>query len=273
MGFMLRWLLGLTLSMIVLTGLEGSAQSSPPASANPLLREEQKITVNGIAEIWRLEWKSAPEESLCGTGDPDVAMTCPCGGFAYGESGQLDLVRLANGKEINRLELTPLFERVLSNQNGAILQKWPVDEKDFSNVHLDGFSELVRMRPIVRVMNFADYNHDGNSTEFFLQTSVAPCSKILGVVIGVTPKNPKLHAFGSKTNPNEPLVLQKIEWDALRKNRGPIEVLDWPCGDHGSESQANMNLRTIDGVIQAIRREFECTEGGKRGRLISEQNR
>jgi hypothetical protein len=271
---MLRFPLCLVLAVIVLIGrAELSAQSLSATLANPLIREEQKITVNGMAEVWRLEWKSPPEESACGPGDPARAMTCPCGGFAYGETGQLDLVRVANGREIDRLELTPLFEKVLIDQNGAILQKWPVEEKDFKDLDSEGFSERVRTRPIVQIMQFADYNHDGNSTEFFLQTDVAPCGKILGIVVGVTSKNPKLHVFGSTSNPDKPLILQKTEWEALRKSTGLVQVLDWPCGDHGNGSEVDMDLRTIDGAVQVLRREFECTEDGKRGQLTSEENR
>ena len=160
----------------------------------------------------------------------------------------------------------------MARQSGAIVQKWPVEEKDFADFSHD-ISERVRMRPIVKIMRFADYNHDGNSTEFFLQTGVAPCVKTLGIVIGVTPKNPKLHVFGSMTNPGKPLVLRKTEWEALRKTTGPVEVLDWPCGDHGSERDVYMTLRTINGAIQAVRREFDCNEDGKRGRLLNEENR
>jgi len=79
---------------------------------------------------------------------------------------QMDLIRIRDGREIDHLELTRLFEQVLADQSGAIVQKWPVEEKDFTDLSQD-ISERVRMRPIVRIMQFADYDHDGNSTEFF----------------------------------------------------------------------------------------------------------
>jgi hypothetical protein len=274
MSFMFRQLLGFTFAMIVLTGLAKMfAQTQSPASANSLIREEQRTLVNGIPEMWRLQWKSPPEEAACGPEDPLSATTCPCGGFAYAENGQLDLVRMRNRKEIDRLELTPLFEQALSDQKGAIVQNWPFELKDIEESDREGFSERVRTRPIVRLMYFADYNHDGKSTEFFLQTGVAPCAKILGIVVGLTPNNPKLHVFGSMSNPNKPLVLQKAEWEALRKSTGPVEVLDWPCGDHGSEIEVDMALRTINGAIRAVRREFDCTDDGKRARLLTKENR
>jgi hypothetical protein len=271
---MFRPALAFAFAMIVLTSLaEMCAQTPSPASAHPLIREEHRIAVNGIPEAWRLQWKAPPEEAACGPQDPAGATTCPCGGFAYAENGQLDLVRMRNGKEIDRLELTPLFEQVLSDQRGAIVQKWPFELKDIEDLDTEGFFERVRNRPIVRLMYFVDYNHDGKSTEFFLQTDVAPCAKILGIVVGLTPNNPKLHVFGSMSNPDKPLVLQKTEWEALRKSTGPVEVLDWPCGDHGSEVEIDMALRTINGAIEAVRREFDCTEDGKRGRLLREESR
>ena len=100
-------------AVFALTILVGRAKMSGQARsalANPLIREEQKIVVNGVPEVWRLQWKSPPEVADCGPEDPSGAMTCPCSGFAYGESGQMDLIRIRDGGEIDHLELTPLFE-------------------------------------------------------------------------------------------------------------------------------------------------------------------
>jgi hypothetical protein len=67
--------------------------------------------------------------------------------------------------------------------------------------------------------------------------------------------------------------MQKREWAALRKANRPVEVLDWPCGDHGAETQTFLKLSAINGAIHAVVREFECEENGKRGRLIREEPR
>ena len=229
-----------------------------------LIREEQKIVVNGIPEIWRLEWKSPPKPS-CGP-EPD-SLNCPCIGFAYGEGGQIDLVRIENGREIDRLELTPFF----TQQDSAIIQRWHTEEKDDTDAGTEGFEARVRTRPIVRIMQFADYNHDGKSTEFFLQTDAEPCGKITGVVVGLAGRNPRLHAFGTVLHPDKPLVMHKHEWDALLKATSSVEVLDWPCFDHGSDTETDLELHATNGTIQAIRREFECTESGGRGKLLREQ--
>lgn len=58
---------------------------TPTVPAPPEIREEQKVLVNGISEVWRLEWKSPPTPAC----SPEDIITCPCSGFAYGESGQL----------------------------------------------------------------------------------------------------------------------------------------------------------------------------------------
>jgi hypothetical protein len=275
---MLKQVLGVVLvvPIVLCSQAQGHAQSSSSTSKpNPLIREEEKIAVNGNPETWRLEWESTPEDSPCGPNEPDGAMTCPCGGFAYAEQGQLDLVRVRNSTEIERLKLTPLFEKNLVDQHGAMLQKWPLEENDYKDYSKDfgaeRFAQRVRLRPVAKVMQFADYNHDGNATEFFLQTGAAPCSKIFGVIVGVNRSNQRLHVFGSIANPNRPLVLQKAEWEALLRTTRPVELLDWKCGDHGSGREIHVALNIQKGNIRAIRRIFECMDDGKPGRLLEEK--
>jgi hypothetical protein len=272
---MFRWLSGfLLLAAMVLIGKTHVRPhaSAATALAAPVVREEQKVLVNGISEVWQLEWKSTPKPA-CGPEDGSSAISCPCSGFAYGESGQLDLVRSTSGRETERLELTPFFDKVFADQDGAIVRRWEPQEKELDEPEADAEALLkqVRARPLVTVMRFADYNHDGNSTEFFLQTGVEPCAKVSGIVVGVTPNSPQLHAFRTAAHPDKPLVMHKGEWEALLKSTGPTEVLDWPCGDHGSEIESDLVLSAANGAIHAVRREFKCTETGKRGRLLREQ--
>ena len=107
--------------------------------AAPVVREEQKVLVNGNSEVWRLEWKSTPKP-ICSLEDVLSASTCPCSGFTYGESGQLDLVRSTKVRETERLELTSFFEEVFADQGGAILQRWEHQEKDFEGQQSKHFS-------------------------------------------------------------------------------------------------------------------------------------
>lgn len=240
-------------------------------SSSPTIREQQSVIVNGATEIWRLEW-TTPLKSACGAEDV-YWYTCPCSGFAYGEAGAVDLVRMSSGREIDRLSLTTLFDENLSNIGKlAILPRWEPQDGD---IKLEGTEELlqrVRSRPVVKVMQFDDYDHDGNATEFFLQTGTAPCGKLTGVVVGRLRGSAGLHALGTALHPNEPLVMKKDEWEALRNATGPIRVVDWTCGDHGSDTEIELELDTGPQGISVISRTFACDDNnGRRVRLLSEE--
>ena len=207
----------------------------------PLVREQQSVVIGAVTETWELRWK-APPTPAC---EPnDVSLTCPCTGFAYGEGGALILVRIRNGQEVNRLELTPLFKGADVNLGDiAILQRWePNYDTDFAALGKDGFLDVVARRPVVKIMDFVDYDHDGNRSEFYLKTDTLPCGKNVGVVVGISRSNQKLHVFGTGSKPTQPLLLQKHIWEALSRASGSVEVVDWPCGDHGSEEESTVSL-------------------------------
>jgi hypothetical protein len=253
--------------VILLTTLNAFCQTNPHRQSSeyptPLIREEQDIIVGGAHEMWRLQWQAVPTP-YC---EPSrVSLTCPCMGFAYGEAGDLFLIRLRGGSEIDRLHLTPLF----TEESNAVVQRWPTDgERDFHLSKQQGFSKIVSHRPIVQVMHFADYDHDGEQTEFYLQTETLPCGKSTGVVIGVCRSNRQLHVFGSASDPTKPLYLQRREWEALRHaSSGPITVMDWPCGDHGAETQTEVQLNWSARGIDGIRREYTCPAGDEPRHLV-----
>lgn len=253
---------------LFLTGFAPQASREYPS---PLIREQQTLIVNGVAETWELKWKRAPKPS-CGPAQPfaEDSLTCPCMGFAYGETGDLDLVRVRNGAEFDRLHLTPFFQAG-SWRPLATLQRWEPDEKDFGVWNEKNFVARVSKRPVVRLIEFADYDHDGSATEFYLQTGSEPCGKRSGFVVGVSARNPRLHVLGIAPNPIKPLYLLKREWDALREANGPFEVLDWECLDHGAEEKTTLFLHwTADG-IDGTRRRYSCPEDRSVGRLISEE--
>jgi hypothetical protein len=233
----------------------------------PAIREEQHVIVNGMAEIWRLLWSETPKP-YCAANESAVALTCPCMGFAYGESGDLYLVRLRNGTEIDRLHLTPLFEE----KTAAVVQRWPKDEeRDFRLAEREDFSSLVSKRPAVQVMHIDDYDHDGKRTEFYLQTEAAPCGKSMGVVVGLSTNDARLHVFGTASNPSKALYLQKREWQAIRDaSSGPVNLVDWPCGDHGADTQTEIRLQWSAKGIDGGRREYTCPSSDENRRLISE---
>ena len=122
-------------------------------------------------------------------------------------------------------------------------------------------------------MHFADYDHDGNATEFFLQTDSEPCGKRTGVVVGISNRNPRLHAFGTVFRPNEPLTILNKAWEALLGAKGAIKVRTWACGDHGSDTETEIELGALAEGIDARWREFKCIGDGKRGPLVKEEVR
>ncbi len=223
------------------------------ASAQPQVREEQTIAVDGARETWRLEW-AAPPEPYC---EPsDASLTCPCTGFAYGEAGDLFLLRLRDGRETERLHLTPFFTE---DPGKAVIQRWPADfDRDFKNAEREDFPSLVRQRPVVRVMRLGDYDHDGRATEFYLQTEALPCGKSFGVVIGVSKLNPRLHVFGAASNPGAPLYMQKRGWEALRRATGPVDILDWQCEDHAAGAETRLRIHWTAKGIEGVRRRYTC---------------
>jgi hypothetical protein len=239
----------------------------PALLGQGFVREEKPVVVDGATELWRLVWEHPPKPA-CNPED-EVWYTCPCAGFAFGERGQLDLVRIRNGQEIDRLSLTPMFghDDFPFVPPEAVVQRWERLPRDRLASDARQFARRVHVRPVVSVINLADYDHDGRSTEFFLQTGVLPCGKRMGVVIGLSPGNLRLHAFGSALHPEKPLDLQKPQWDALRSSAGPVRVMDWPCGDHGADTETEIELQATSAGIRAVRREFECTEHG-RGKLL-----
>jgi hypothetical protein len=245
--------------LVLIASSDALGQAPPGHQSNeyfsPTVREEQKVTVDGIEETWRLIWSSAPKPH-CDTSD-EASLTCPCMGFAYGETGDLFLIRIREGKEIDRLHLTPLF----TESEEAVLQRWPVNyDKDVKAFDDSDFLAKVKHRPVVRIMRPADYDHDGWNTEFYLQTETAPCGKGEGVVIGLSKKNPRLHAFGTASDPTKPLYLQEREWEALRDASGPVEAMDWACFDHGADAQTTVLLRWNANGIDGRRRVFSCPE-------------
>lgn len=236
----------------------------------PLIREQRRVVVNGVAEIWILKWRSRPKPACA----PDeLSLTCPCAGFAYGESGDLDLIRSRDDLVVDRFHITPLFQGApFADVDGALLQRWRPDyDRDANLVDEPNFTAFAARRPVVRIMDLKDYNHDGQSTEFYLQTETLPCQKSAGVVIGVSKDNPVLHVFRAASNAGEPLVMKKFEWDALPNASGPVRLTDWHCGDHASETTTVVDLSSSAGSIEGSRLTYSCTADDQPGQLLSKE--
>jgi hypothetical protein len=173
---------------------------------------------------------------------------------------------------IDRMAITPLFEELFSGTGAvAIVQRWEQDfEHDSEVINAPDFAQRLAKRPTEQVMHFADYDHDRQATEFYLQTD-AHSGHMWGVVMGISKMNPRLHVFGTAFHPDQPLHLQQEEWEALRDATGPIEVLDWQCGDHGAEEHTTVMLRWTAKGIEGAMRIYACGPDGKPGKLLSEE--
>jgi hypothetical protein len=256
------------------TLLLATAASQPDPSKSveyptPTIREEQKVVVGGVVEVWQLKW-TTPPKPVC---EPSAdSLTCPCNGFAYGEGGNLTLFRLRDGKVVDHLDLSQFFDDgPADNEKTAVVRRWEPDyDKDFDAMKRQDFPALVTKRRVAQVMQFADYEHNGWQSEFYLQTESGPCGHRSGIVIGVSKGNQRLHAVGAASKPTKALYLHEDEWDALRRKPGPFEILDWACGDHAAETEIRLWLRWKPKGVDGTRREYGCLGGFRPGKLLRE---
>jgi hypothetical protein len=250
----------------------------PPAFSegiekNPVLREEVTLKVDGVVEVWRLEWMGTPVPACEPEGD--AWYTCPCMGFAFGEAGDLDLVRKRAGQKDERFSLTRLFRYGEApgpsyDRVWTVLPRWK-NHTDDDKIGSSALPSEVKARPIIKIIKFGDYDHDGRATEFLLQIGNLPCAKSMTLAVGISQKNPHLHAFTSFKSPDKPLILQKEQWEALRNSTDRISVVNWPCGDHGLDGEEEYMLQSKSGTIYSTRRTYLCTQDDKRGQLQEEE--
>jgi hypothetical protein len=261
-----------------ISSLAALTMVAPPlfASAVGYVREQRSVNVAGVTETWRLVWAGKPSSS-CGPEDVSTAITCPCSGFAYGEAGKLSLVRRRGDHEIERLDLGTYFE---DEENPgwndppgrSYLQRWPIYSGDVIR-EIDGDKRLIsdiKHRPESKAMAPADYDRDGWPTKFLLQVGTLPCGKEQFIAIGVSRRNPHLHALSSMAAPSRPLVLSLGAWRALLGGPGDHIVPTWRCGDHGSEEFSDVVVSADNGIIRVRDRTFSCTDKGERGKLLKE---
>jgi hypothetical protein len=241
-----------------------------PVALSTLIREERTVKVDGKIEQWRLQWRAAPQLECPPA--KDTSFSCMCETFAYGESGELDLIRLRDGAEVERLPLGPFYDVLDSGK--AMLQRWPVKNGDSKNARAHTNDEAwqtsesvqIQKRPVVQIMKLADYNHDGNATEFYLPTTSLPCGKSAGVVVGVQ-SDKRFTALGTIFNPDSPVVLKSWQWDAVLKSSKPVTVMDWKCGDQGAKEEIEMELQATRRGVSVTENHYRCPRVGN-GTLI-----
>jgi hypothetical protein len=265
LSMFLRWLLLLSIATMV-------AATSRPAE---FLREQRTLSIGGKSEQWQLVWEGRPKQ-ICGPQDVEMAATCPCTGFAYGEMGKLALVRKQGGKEVDRLALGQFFDDLpASDSAGLAAMQWrPLEPGD---MHLLGepatpaFLAQVQKRPGPHTIVPGDYDKDGTAAEFLVQISAGPCGHTDYMLVGTSRARPKLHGFGSADHPGDLLTMPGSAWQALLTARGPTSVTAWPCGDHGSDVRHELILSASAGAIRVRQQTWSCPDEGQAERLLREE--
>jgi hypothetical protein len=234
------------------------ALAAPP---KPVVREEKQVTVDGRVETWRLVWQKPPKP-FCN--DASMARTASCDGFAYGEAGRLDLVRIVRNREIDRLGLTPLFRHSLEGAvDGPVLarlRRWPVEDADADRFDNDTrkLAPVLAKRPSVKVLMFEDFDGDGRALEWVLQTDGIDSSLSPAIAIGLDAKG-KLAAIATAEHPERPLVLYRPElWREISK--GTVVALH--CGDHGGASELAVRFSRDSKGFHAKRIVRVCDDAG-----------
>jgi hypothetical protein len=242
------------LALVVSAPLQGSGP------AVRVLREERTVSVGGVEETWRLEWRTKPAPA-CGPerGETGDWTTCPCAGFEFGESGELDLVRTRPDAPDERLPLALLFADGEAPVPGAVLPRWPLQKGDEKAAASTGFAAAVRKRPPVSILKLADYDHDGQATEFVLQVSAGPCGHRPSILVGLDPRGNNLRAFTAVEDPASPLVLEcPSDWEKVRQARGRVSLVRYGCGDHGTEVEESVTVWTDAKGLHARRSTKAC---------------
>jgi hypothetical protein len=244
-----------------------SMVASAPASVpiDPLVRERIEVDIAGAKETWSLRWNKPPSP-YCD--NPEDAMTCPCTGFGYGESASLSLLRERPGKATETLLLDQFFSDGTVPSTTSFLPKQLFADGDMG-LDAEEMKERLAKRPVVKIMELNDYNRDGLAAEFVLQVGAGPCGHRSGVLVGVDTNGGPLKVFGSVTNPGQPLVMEHSGWSALL-SEDSVELVQVPCGDHGSDDEIVLHLSVKDGSFTAKQEVFDCSgKDGTRGKSTS----
>ena len=270
---------GKSLPLAVLLGIASLHFASSACRAEEqVVREQREVHVNGIPETWRLVWDGKPG-IVCGPDEVYMAITCPCSGWGYGEYGKLYLTRNRDGREIERMDLRPLFGQFdypdADKLKGfAYLPRWPMklmSDFDRENIGDPNLVADIKRRPAPAIMKFADYDRSGDGTQFLLQVGVLPCGKRQFAAIGLTKNNPHLHALTTVAHPEQPLMIPLSAWQALLNSEGPTVVPKWECGDHGADDRGELVVWARTGAIKVKEQRYSCPGKGDSEKLIEQK--
>ena len=161
-----------------------------------------------------------------------------------------------------------MAQRWPTEENDIIVQRWLTEDGHSAKPESAGLEEMMAGRLPVQLMTFADYDHDGEKTEFFFRTGSTTCGRVDGIVIGISKNNPRLHAFGTATDPHLPLILSQKQWEDLSKAWRTLETIQVRCGEDGADKETTLRLGWNLTGITAEPRQWTCPGGCKSGRLV-----
>jgi hypothetical protein len=52
--------------------------------------------------------------------------------------------------------------------------------------------------------------------------------------------------------------MRKSAWDGLLTAQGPVQVIDWPCEDHGENKQLELRLQPAPKGIEVTGETYAC---------------
>jgi hypothetical protein len=220
--------------------LDGSVARE--ADAGPVIREEKTVLVDGVTETWRLVWRKPPELICVDRYWRDMF----CIGLAFGEVGDLVLVRLRPGSPPERLHLSPLFGP--DGPESATLPRWDSEARrtalgevapHIDEIHPD--VDAIKTLPIVDVMQLEDYDHDGRAAEFELPIVRNPFAWPKAAVVGISKRNPHLHAFDTVEHPGTPLL--SPNWAAIKP--GTNLFVEVHCGYRNATKEATRTISLV----------------------------
>ena len=236
------------------------------AAGTAQVREQKSVVIGGQHETWRLLWAAAPA-AACAADEIEAALSCSCSGFAYGETGQLSLLRIPATGPGETLELAQFYIAAATPAppGSALLQRWqPIpasasdEDDDWHHASDFNFLKRVQARRTTDAMRIADYNHDGQASEFLLQVGVLPCGRPQLLLVGVSRRNPHLHVFAAADAGDQPLLMGPRAWAAVLKNPRARQVVEWPCGTDADSVESVVDVEVRRGVFHLQRSERHC---------------
>lgn len=223
----------------------------PEAFVPSRVRDRVELDFAGAKETWLLRWKEEPKPA-CFVEEAKQSGKC-LGIDGAGESGQLEIVRIKDGKEIASEDLTEL----LAEKGPLVLPRY-ADGVRFS-------ARGLTTAPPKPLLVLGDYNQDGVAAEFVMQGPMRVWAPRPGVLIGFGKGSGKL--FGYKT-------IDTATWEKVKTTSSVLEVVTTRCFDHASPTEyVDIFTKTSAGVTRG-RKEFTCIDKGSsvaRGAVVSSE--